>query len=122
MNIFKQGPSRFEFPALNMNAPIEAQMMNRADWVGYRLMRFDTDERGPSWKLRKRISKTEVSEFVCSSLCEVDLILSSLLDAIGQRIRKEETARMAAERTVMREFQQSIGVSAHEPQNDAHGR
>jgi hypothetical protein len=123
MSIFKQTSPRFEFPALNMNAPLEAQMISRAHWVGYRLMRSDTDEKGPFWKLQKKISREQVREFVCSSLCEVDLILSMLLDEIGQRIRKEEAARMNAERVVMREFQTSIGATIpNEQANDAHAR
>lgn len=94
--------SRFTFPPVNLGVNIEAQLVQRAEWCGWSLIR-SADKNGLKWKL-VRGDQT----FVFTSLCEVDMKLAALLEQIGERVERETMARLVAERTVSREVDEAM--------------
>lgn len=85
--------TRFVFPPVNLMAPVEPQMTYRADWVGYRLIRIQSDGNGIRWKLANKDAF-----YIFESLCEVDMKLAAILEEIGDRVEKEQLQRMLAAR------------------------
>lgn len=96
--------SRFIFPPINLGSPVEAQLMYRAEWVGYKLLRIESDGKGLRWKLSRHITNDHTETHVFRSLCEVDMKLAAVLEQIGDRIEKEQLDRMVAERAIAREM------------------
>lgn len=96
--------SRFTFPPVNLGTPIEPQLTYRAEWVGYKLLRIESDGKGLRWKLSRQVAGGQTEAHVFYSLCEVDMKLAALLERIGDRVEKEQLDRMIAERAIAREI------------------
>ncbi len=94
--------SRFKFPPVNLAGDIEKQLIWRADWVGFTLLRLN-DNDGVRWKLIKRSASVPAEVYVLSSLCEIDMKLCALLDGLGERLQRAEAERAKAARAVAEE-------------------
>lgn len=105
--------TRFTYPPVNLNAPIEPQLIYRAEWVGFKLIRIDSDSKGLRWKLTRTDTMQETETHIFRSLCEVDMKLEAVLEQIGDRVQREQLDRMRAERVLR--VQSSAEIARQEP-------
>jgi len=105
--------TRFTYPPVNLNAPIEPQLIHRAEWVGFKLVRIDSDGKGLRWKLTRTDTMQETETHIFRSLCEVDMKLEAVLEQIGDRVQREQLNRMRAARDAR--AQVSAEIARQEP-------
>lgn len=87
--------SRFAFPPIDFFRPLQPQLLNRAQWVGWGLQEHDT-AKGHRWALIRSRGKGDVEVRTFDTLCEIDIELNRLLEQLADDLAKTVRTPKAA--------------------------